>query len=237
MLTTPTAIDVAFALLFTIVVSVTEYFVFWPRLKRRLEAGVPGARLGAYRRITIGEWAFAIATIIIWFAHGRPWSALGLVPAGGWHAAASVGVILAAIGLGGTQSFLIGRATPEEREAVRPRLRPYFFLLPRTVHEVRAFTVLSVTAGICEELLYRGYLVWFLRPWLGLYGAAAGSVIVFGLGHSYQGTSGAIRATLAGAALGAIVLLTGWLIPAMLLHASIDAASGYVGYTVLQENA
>ena len=46
------------------------------------------------------------------------------------------------------------------------------FLTPRTAPERRAFNAVSVTAGICEEVIYRGYVMaylvalseWLTRP-------------------------------------------------------------------------
>ena len=62
-------------------------------------------------------------------------------------------------------------------------------------------------------------------------------VVAFGIGHSYQGRKGAIRATLAGAVMAIIVLSTNSLVPAMIVHALIDAGSGTVGYWILREPA
>ena len=87
----------------------------------------------------------------------------------------------------------------------------------------------------CEELLYRGYLVWFFAPWLGTVGAMAFVVAIFGVSHAYQGRKGAIRATLAGTVMAAIVLGTGSLIPAMIVHALIDIGGGIVGYLLLRD--
>jgi membrane protease YdiL (CAAX protease family) len=86
---------------------------------------------------------------------------------------------------------------------------------------------------MCEELLYRGCLVWFLKPWLGLAGAYLGVIVLFGVGHLYQGRKGATRATLAGAAMTGFVALTRWLLPAMIIHALIDAGLGTVGDVIL----
>jgi membrane protease YdiL (CAAX protease family) len=96
---------------------------------------------------------------------------------------------------------------------------------------------LSITAGFCEELIYRGFVVWALAPALGLYGAAATSVIIFGISHMYQGRAGTIRATLTGAVLAALALATHSVIPGMVLHAIVDLASGYTAYTLLAETA
>jgi len=125
---------------------------------------------------------------------------------------------------------------PAARVAARPQLGKVEFMLPHSRAEYRWFLALSATAGVCEELLYRGYLTWFLSPWLGVGGAFAAVVALFGIGHAYQGRRGAVRATVAGAVMSAVVLLTGWLLPAMIIHAMVDASSGTAGYWLLRES-
>ncbi|HEX3541164.1 MAG TPA: CPBP family intramembrane glutamic endopeptidase, partial [Acidimicrobiales bacterium] len=78
---------------------------------------------------------------------------------------------------------------------------------------------------ICEELIFRGFAVSYLR-WL--WPAAPRSVIIvitaaaFGLGHLYQGARGVILTGLVGAYLAWLVLSTGSLLPAMVIHALLD---------------
>ena len=62
-----------------------------------------------------------------------------------------------------------------------------------------------------------------------LLGAMIAVVAIFGISHAYQGWKGAVKATIAGAVMAAIVLATGSLIPAMIVHALIDAGGGTVG--------
>jgi hypothetical protein len=100
--------------------------------------------------------------------------------------------------------------------------------------ERRWFLALSLTAGVCEEFLYRGYFAWVLHWWLGWTGAVAVGVALFGVAHAYQGRSGATRATLAGAFMGAVFLTTHWLVPAMIAHALVDVGSGMVGYEIFK---
>ncbi|MBO0702621.1 MAG: CPBP family intramembrane metalloprotease [Candidatus Dormibacteraeota bacterium] len=91
------------------------------------------------------------------------------------------------------------------------------------------FLTLSIAAGICEELLFRGVLLALLAallhgpsPWLVvLLGAAA-----FGAAHAYQGAGGMLVTGVLGAILGAVYLTTGSLLLAMVLHALIDARVG-----------
>ena len=226
-------VDYAFAVLFAVVVSLFEYFVFWPRFRDAIRSGAPDARVRGYRRVVIGQWTFAIAALAIWRAYDRPLGALGLSTPTGWRLVVGVGIIVAIVYLAAAQIRSVSRTTAERRVALRPRLGTLAFMLPHTTDERGWFIALSVTAGVCEELLYRGYLVWVLQPWLGLIGAALASVVLFGLGHGYQGRNGLVRATLAGAVMATVVLVTHWLVPAMVVHAVIDASAGMVGYALL----
>ena len=231
----PTLVDYAFVFLFAVLVTLFEGFVYWPRFRASVATGVPGARVRGYRRIIAGEWLFAIACLGIWLGAGRPLAGLRLTTPSGWPLAAGVGIIVVMGLLIAQQRRAVARMDDAQRAALRPKLGELSYLLPHSPDEAAWFTALSVTAGICEELLYRGYLVWVLQPWLGTMGAMAASIVLFGLGHGYQGKKHFVKATLAGAVMGAIVLVTGWLVPAMIVHALIDVGSGAVGYAVLRQ--
>lgn len=101
-------------------------------------------------------------------------------------------------------------------------------LLPRTPRERAVFALLSVAAGVSEELAYRGYTISMLAPWLGIWGATALSSVIFGILHSYQGVLGTVRTALMGAMLAWGFLSTGSLWPAIVGHMLIDLAAGIV---------
>src|SRR5205085_2826187 len=115
-----------------------------------------------------------------WTVLRRPWSDLGLVTPGGWRLAVSLALVSALVWLIAGQHRKLAAVSPARRAALRPRLGRFTFMLPHTLAEHRWFQALSVSAVICEELLFRGFLVWALRPWLGLWGAAAVTAILFG---------------------------------------------------------
>jgi membrane protease YdiL (CAAX protease family) len=98
-------------------------------------------------------------------------------------------------------------------------------LLPRTRRERHLFTVVGVTAGICEEWLYRGF---FLAVVSALAGRPPAPVLVlvaaaaFGLAHAYQGPAGILTTAVLGGVLAALYLATGSLLLPVLLHAAID---------------
>src|SRR5262245_30250578 len=231
----PTVIDYAFLFFLVVVMSAAEYFLFWPQFRAAAASGRPGARLWAYRWAVGGQLACGAATLAIWVAHSRPFAQLGLATPGGWRLAASAAIV-AAIGWFATLQFrAIARTTRERRVALRSSLGEVGFLLPRTRLEHRWFIAVSLAAGVCEELIYRGYLVWILSRHVDTAVAVVAVVALFGVGHAYQGRKGCTRATLAGAVMGGIVLATGWLVPAMIVHAVIDATSGSLAYTLFRE--
>ena len=99
-------------------------------------------------------------------------------------------------------------------------------LAPHTRTERRAAAALAVTAGICEELLYRGLLT-ALGVGLGLpvWLAAVLSCVLFAAAHLYQGWWGLVGPGLLGALLMVLYLGTGSLLFPVLLHIAIEARS------------
>lgn len=103
-------------------------------------------------------------------------------------------------------------------------------LLPRTTTEMIAFVSLSVTAGFCEEFLFRGYLQRQFFAWSGRVEVAVVlQAVVFGIGHLYQGWKGALTITLYGALFGILAVMRKSLRPGMIQHMMQDSFTGIVG--------
>jgi membrane protease YdiL (CAAX protease family) len=101
-------------------------------------------------------------------------------------------------------------------------------LLPASGTEMAGFVVVSVTAGVCEEFLYRGWIVTFLQVATGsVWAAVAIGSVVFGIGHAYQGPKGMLRTGLIGLQLAVLFVMVGSLLPGQVLHAGVDIVSGY----------
>jgi membrane protease YdiL (CAAX protease family) len=105
------------------------------------------------------------------------------------------------------------------------------FLLPKTETEVALWIPLAVTAGFCEELIFRGYLQ---RQFLALTGNVAAAValqgIVFGAAHLYQGIKGVIVITVYGIMFGILSVMRKSLRPGIMQHAGQDSISGIATY-------
>ena len=217
--------------------------VFWPRFRAAVVRGETDVRLRAFRREIAMQWVAAGIVAALWIATGRSWSELRLTPPNlvGWIL--SLVVVLAMIAFTLRQLRNVAGASRERLEQIRGKVlaaakeNPKMeFLMPRTAGEYRWFLGLSFTAGVCEELICRGYFTWLLTPWFGAVGAVALISVGFGLGHAYQGRAGIIKTAIVGAVIGAIMLVTGWLIPAMIVHALLDAVSGTILFRVLRDD-
>jgi len=99
------------------------------------------------------------------------------------------------------------------------------FILPKTPRQRRLWILLALTAGICEELLFRGFLFRYLHeivpalpPMCILLVAAA----VFGINHLYQGFIGALGTAFLAILFGVMFVGTGNLALPMALHALLD---------------
>lgn len=109
-------------------------------------------------------------------------------------------------------------------------------MAPHTRSELGWFVALSLSAGICEEFIFRAYLIWAFQSLLGLGGAAALSIAVFAAAHAYQGARGVIGTGVVGVLLTLVVLISGSLLPAIVLHALIDIGQGFAAWLVLRED-
>ena len=83
---------------------------------------------------------------------------------------------------------------------------------------------LAMFAGIGEELLFRGVIQVWLADRVPSWVAVAGASMLFGLGH-YLSASYAVLASLIGAYLGILFLLSGNLLAPMLAHAAYDVVA------------
>jgi hypothetical protein len=230
----PGPFDLAFAVLFAGMYPLWEARAAWPRLRAAIAAGEPGALVRGYRFLLAAEWLAVAVLAVRWLDAGRSWAELGLAAPVGWRLAAGVALVLGSASFVRAQVRAAGRLRPDRRAAVLQRFASLVPVLPRTRGELRWCMAVSITAGVCEELLFRGFLVWTLRPFLGVWMAAAATAVLFGLGHAYQGRQGIVRTTLGGVLFGGVALLTHSLLPGMAVHALADLGSAATGYALLR---
>jgi len=158
---------------------------------------------------------------------GNRLESMGLIPvADGWPWAA-IGVGVFAILAQVIYLAIVSRSTDKLTE-VKKQIGDLANLAPRTPREDRLFDMVSITAGVCEEILYRGLLLATLVSLVGTWPAVAISSLIFGLGHAYQGISGIAKTGLVGLVLALFTVFSGSLYIAIVLHAVIDLTSGRI---------
>ena len=103
------------------------------------------------------------------------------------------------------------------------------FLQPRTVSETAVFSlVVAPTAGFCEEVFFRGYLVSFLmrtqEEWLAIVVAAS----LFGIAHLAQGVTGMVASGLMAASAAWMFVVTGSIWPAIAAHTLYNMSAPFL---------
>lgn len=192
------------------------------RLLAQLERGEPCARSRAYRRWSAWGWTVAAAALAVAALGGLRPAQLGLrappgaLAGGGALTGAAIGFLTSLVVL----TVLVRRGT------IRlPGSAAYSPLLPQNRRERVGFNVLTLTAGVGEEVVYRGFLAAVLvtvapaLPQWALLALAAG---VFGAAHVYQGKTGVLGTALFGAAMMRLYLESGSLLLPMLLQSLMD---------------
>lgn len=196
------------------------------RYVARIEAGERPDRPQLYRKTMASMWVMLAVLAAIWWYLERSTSSLGFVsPAGAgfWIAAAVV--------LAGATYLVVAwqkckQLDNEARAKHRAALGNLVHFLPRDNAELRVFFGLSATAGIVEEIVYRGFLVWCLALLMPLWLAIIVSSVAFGLAHTYQGPLGILRTGIAGLALGILYVASGSIWLPILAHILADALQG-----------
>lgn len=96
-------------------------------------------------------------------------------------------------------------------------------LLPRNRQELRWGWLLSINAGVSEELMMRLALPTLIYAVTGsAVIAVAGSVVVFGALHAYQGVPGVIGTSIVGAVMTFLYAVSGTILVPIVVHFLLD---------------
>lgn len=117
---------------------------------------------------------------------------------------------------------------PHWRRSIEEDKPTWRLFAPTTRRERRMWVALSLSAGIGEELVWRGVLPALIAlvtgsPALGI----ALSVASFALAHAIQGLRSVLAIAAIAAAFHALVFISGSLYPAMVVHFAYDVIAGF----------
>jgi membrane protease YdiL (CAAX protease family) len=198
---------------------------------------LPAARPRLWARAIATQWSLAIAVSAWWSVQHRAWGALGLSAGQLWgFGGVMLGIVVMLVALAAQRRTIATSA--DIRVRLRKRLASVAALLPGRREDWPGFVSLAITAGICEELLFRGFVTWWLLCYVPLFWVAiVVQAALFGLAHAYQGPRGVFTAGAMGLFLGGVVWVTGSLWAAMILHALMDLHAGDTALRVYEADA
>jgi membrane protease YdiL (CAAX protease family) len=166
----------------------------------------------------------ALLIIVGWSRTGRSFVSLGLGPVTyrGW-----IGFVIDIVLLGffARQHIQLRKSSVTRLQQMQKQLEG-MKIAPQTARELVLFCVVGIIGGIWEELLYRGFLIWFFLPAVGAFMAILCSSAIFGLGHCYQGWRNVIRTAIVGVGLAVCYVLTFSLWWLMISHAMMNIYGG-----------
>lgn len=200
------------------------------RLRRLLELPEVGSRerIALYLSTIAFQWA-ALA-ITAWRAQARGLSLADLGLGRGRMVGLLAAGILGGAVLGGLHWLNLRRIARGDLKQTS-RLRAVSQrILPRSKVELVPYFALALTAGFCEEFLYRGFSM------AALFGAGLPTALVvlvssvlFGLAHLYQGRSGLLGTLVLGTVFGLARIAYDSIVPVMFWHAAVDVVAGVAG--------
>ena len=191
------------------------------KTRKRIEAGDPLAKVRLYQQILIDQIVGTSLALWLCFSGAIPCVRLGLGAPRSWWLSAGL-----AIALGGLLLWSGMRLRPKAQK-IREKVRGGGVdpLIPDTPQEQCWLAAISIGAGISEELVFRGFLFFYLALWfphINRLECALLTSLIFGMGHLYQGWKGILSTGLVGLIFAGIYVLTGNLLAPMVVHASMD---------------
>lgn len=186
-------------------------------------------RMGIYVVGSLQSWFFLVAfTLSVWLELGLGLITLGEAQGRLWLNPPFQPGVMVLWSAGLTMALgAIAFAFSEIEEALKiPPTRFSVLMLPRTTRETAIWSlVVSPTAGFCEEVLFRGLLMFALTEmtndlWLSI----ALSSVMFGVIHAAYGPLNVLATGAMGVVLALGFVYTGSLWPSIVAHTLYDMA-------------
>ncbi len=195
-------------------------------------------RMRLYYSTIVMEWLMVL--YIFWGLHLHRVTRLRDLIGGRWKkpedflmdVAVAVGFRIVSTGILALVALALGGIHFGSTKELEERLSSVY---PSGLSEQLVFQFLCLTAGFCEELIYRGYFqkqfsTLLRSSWLAIVLQA----LIFGGSHAYQGVQGMIVVTVLGFLFGVLAFWRKSLRPGMIAHFSQDSIAGLLGRWMIQ---
>jgi len=184
-------------------------------------------------------WVLTLIISFVWFFSGRPLYEIGFeFPQ--FNGSLWVILTIGFMAIYGLDAWNEVR-TEEKREATKEHFKENVPFLPTSNLELQHFAILSLTAGFCEEVIFRGYFIQYFLSFtgtspLGLFIAIALPGVIFALSHLYQGWKAVAKIMVLAIVFGYIFMETQSIWIVVILHFLVDFIGGYMAMRLMDEN-
>ena len=182
--------------------------------------GMARSKTARYLSTIFLAGASLAALTSIWLMRGRGWDELGLSvhpPLGGLVGLAFAIVLVLIL-------TIATRSKAHKDESLVAAARGF---LPETKSEMLLFVVFSFVVGVAWEVLYRGFLLWFLEPLVSLWGAVLVATVAYALAHGISDRRRIAPSLLSALAFSAGYALTGSLWWLILIHIAFPLVGAF----------
>lgn len=185
----------------------------------------------------IFQWICVLFIVLTWWGASRPFAGLGF-QIGTWTPTAWILVaIFLVLYLVDVWSEL---RSPEKIQETKTKWLKEIPILPNNFEEFKHFIFVAFSAGVCEEIIFRGFFIQYFLALnennaLGNWLAVIIPACMFAFGHLYQGEKAVLKILGMAMLFGWIFLLTKSLLLLMLIHFLVDVLGGYLAYRILRK--
>ena len=186
---------------------------------------------------SIFQWICAFGILIVWWVYDRYMEDLGLVipemnPVT-WT------LLLTFIFLYAVDVWWELRNS-QKIEETRSRWLKDVPFLPVNFNELKHFAFVAITAGVCEEIIFRGFFINYFLAWnadnlMGKWLAVIIPAFLFSFGHMYQGHKAVAKTMLMAVLFGWMYILSKSILLLIIIHFLVDILGGYLAMKILSE--
>jgi len=175
--------------------------------------------------------------VIVWLIFNRPIAELGLTQPGNFRSWWWLAIIFVLIYLLDTFISFSSKKDIDKTIEDFKRRTPF---LPTKNSELPEYFLMCFSAGVFEEIVYRGYLInycWYLFEGYNYQQmiAVVLPAVAFSVAHFYQGAKAVLKIFFLAVFFGYLLIYSGSLLIVMILHFLVDAAGGLLTIKYMKE--
>lgn len=172
-------------------------------------------------------WVLTLVVLLCWIFQNRSLSSMGFKVI----SSIQIPLLLAIIFITLYVSDIIMTIKNSQWEKSYKQWEASLPFLPEKYREMPAYIFMCLSAGICEEIMFRGFLVnYFIDPmkdgfpWIAVFAPA----LLFSLAHYYQGFKAMLKICTLSILFGLIFIYSKSLLIVIILHFLVDLIGGIV---------